>query len=227
MQLEVAEACWEGVQVQGSLLVRAASPLGHLELEDQSPSGPLLLSEQAANNAVAAGLSSFVPGVANNHHLRGLWRGAGSSASLAEEPVDPAYSQPCSGVSHLDAELLHCALPEGLPRLVYSPRAGRVRLHNVRVANRGVDWASKHNVYWRHKVARHEACRILLRGRSEFEARDVTLAGDLTFEVPDGYRMTVSVVPDGRWKAELTPLAEDTPPAGSGGTGCSRARPSS
>ena len=33
------------------------------------------------------------------------------------------------------------------------------------------------------QVARHESARIVLRGRSEFEAHDVTLAGDLLFEV--------------------------------------------
>lgn len=65
------------------------------------------------------------------------------------------------------------------------------------------------------QVDRHEACRVLLRGRSEFEARDVTLAGDLTFEVPDGYRMTVSPAGPGadKWRAELVPLDPYAPPS--------------
>ena len=37
-------------------------------------------------------------------------------------------------------------------RLVYSNRCGRVRLNNVTVQNKGVDWDSQDNVYWQHKV---------------------------------------------------------------------------
>ena len=37
-------------------------------------------------------------------------------------------------------------------RLVYSNRCGRVRLNNVTVQNRGVDYNHEHNVYWQHKV---------------------------------------------------------------------------
>eukprot|EP00887_Chlorella_sp_A99_P002643 scaffold6.g2643.t1 len=264
VQLEVAELCWEDVHVAGSLIVRAAVPLGHFEDTEQpaeaeagavvaglpapdaapnravgqQPSAAAAASspavqqpleqqgrgqqrwqqaEQAANSAVSAGLTAFSIGTANNHHLRGLWHGAGSSSAAAagveEEAQDPAYSQPCTGVSHLDSAMLACPECTAAPRLAYSDRAARVRLHRVRIANVGVDWAAKHNVYWRHKVARHEACRVLLRGRSEFEARDVILAGDLTFEVPDGYRMLVSATPDGRWKAELQPLPLDAPPS--------------
>ncbi len=40
----------------------------------------------------------------------------------------------------------------GSERLVYSHSCGRVRLHNVRVQNLGVDWASPRNVYWKHQV---------------------------------------------------------------------------
>lgn len=40
----------------------------------------------------------------------------------------------------------------GEPRLVYSDRCGRLRLRDVRVVNRGVDWEAPDNVYWRHKV---------------------------------------------------------------------------
>eukprot|EP00195_Chlamydomonas_chlamydogama_P008226 CAMPEP_0202904012 /NCGR_PEP_ID=MMETSP1392-20130828/27485_1 /ASSEMBLY_ACC=CAM_ASM_000868 /TAXON_ID=225041 /ORGANISM="Chlamydomonas chlamydogama, Strain SAG 11-48b" /LENGTH=184 /DNA_ID=CAMNT_0049591443 /DNA_START=25 /DNA_END=579 /DNA_ORIENTATION=+ len=77
-------------------------------------------------------------------------------------------------------------------RLVYSPRCGRVQLINVNVRNQGVDWSNPDNLYWKHQVARRETMRVVLRGQSEFEARDVTVTGDVTFEVPDGYRMVVT-----------------------------------
>lgn len=42
---------------------------------------------------------------------------------------------------------------------------------------------------------------------AEFEARDVTLAGDVTFEVPDGHRMLVTAGADGAPHVELQPLS--------------------
>ena len=41
--------------------------------------------------------------------------------------------------------------------LVYSSRCGRVRLHNVSVRNRGVDWKHPDNCYWQHQVGSLEA----------------------------------------------------------------------
>ena len=37
--------------------------------------------------------------------------------------------------------------------------------------------------------------------------RDVTLPGDLSFEVPDGHRMLVTAGPDGTPHVELQPLS--------------------
>lgn len=75
-------------------------------------------------------------------------------------------------------------------------RVGRARLERVCVRNRGlapVPAAAPPGVpapcHWKRNVPRLEACRVTLRGRSEFDARDVTIAGDVAFEVPDGYRM--------------------------------------
>eukprot|EP00850_Spirogloea_muscicola_P004579 SM000019S05123 [mRNA] locus=s19:1135365:1136547:+ [translate_table: standard] len=48
------------------------------------------------------------------------------------------------------------------------------------------------NVYWQHRVSRHEAARIVLHGSAEFEACNVTIEGQQTFEVPTGHRMRVS-----------------------------------
>ena len=58
-----------------------------------------------------------------------------------------------------------------------------MRLTGVVVRNAGVDWADAGNCYWRHRVARREAARIVLHGQAEFEASHVVLAGDQTFEV--------------------------------------------
>ncbi len=76
-------------------------------------------------------------------------------------------------------------------RLVFSDRCGRARLARVRVRNAGVDWAAPLNEWWRHRVARREACRVRLRGAAEFDAADVELSGDLEFDVPDGHRLLV------------------------------------
>eukprot|EP00210_Caulerpa_lentillifera_P005907 g5647.t1 len=74
-------------------------------------------------------------------------------------------------------------------RLLYSSHVGRVELKNVRVKNKGIDWSYDGNVYWKHEVSRKELCLIHLNGCSEFEARDVTLTGNLNFNVPDGHRL--------------------------------------
>lgn len=66
----------------------------------------------------------------------------------------------------------------GATKLAYSSRCGRVHLLNVSVENVGVDWHHPGNVYWRHQVQRHEACRIILHGRAEFEAYDCRIRGD-------------------------------------------------
>ena len=58
-----------------------------------------------------------------------------------------------------------------------------MRLTGVVVRNAGVDWADADNCYWRHRVARREAARIVLHGQAEFEASHVVLTGDQTFEV--------------------------------------------
>lgn len=67
---------------------------------------------------------------------------------------------------------------DGAGVLTYSCHNGRVHMMNVAVQNVGIDWHHPGNVYWQHKVQRHEACRIILRGRSEFEAYDCKIRGD-------------------------------------------------
>lgn len=84
----------------------------------------------------------------------------------------------------------------------------RISLENVKIINRGIDFANHHNVFWRHRVKRREACRIHLSGRSEFEARNVTLNGDHDFIVPDGYRMIVRYGEEGQIETDITPLGD-------------------
>lgn len=98
------------------------------------------------------------------------------------------------------------AAPGGDPQLVFSDRCGRVRLRNVAIRNAGVDWANPHNVFWRHRLARKESCRVVLHGSAEFEATDVELTGDLVFEVPDGFKMSVTAGADGRPLTSLEPI---------------------
>jgi hypothetical protein len=67
--------------------------------------------------------------------------------------------------------------------LTYSCHNGRVHMMNVAVQNVGIDWHHPGNVYWQHKVQRHEACQVILRGRSEFEAYDCKIRGDQVREL--------------------------------------------
>ena len=70
----------------------------------------------------------------------------------------------------------------------YDDRGGRVRLERCSFVNDGIDRDDPDNVWWRGQVARRGGCTVLLEGRSEFDARDVTVCGDHTFVVPDGWR---------------------------------------
>ena len=56
------------------------------------------------------------------------------------------------------------------------------------------------------QVQRHESCSIILHGQSEFEASDVTLRGNQSFDVRDGFKMTVSAGSHGTIKQSLEPL---------------------
>jgi hypothetical protein len=86
--------------------------------------------------------------------------------------------------------------------------AARIRLEDVTIVNEGI--SSPHfrtdspqdaeqegegegsaACFWKRAVDRKEACRIVLRGRSEFVARGVQLKGDVEWEVPEGYCMEV------------------------------------
>ncbi|XP_010257085.1 PREDICTED: UTP--glucose-1-phosphate uridylyltransferase 3, chloroplastic isoform X2 [Nelumbo nucifera] len=80
----------------------------------------------------------------------------------------------------------------GEPILIYGHRCGRCKLQNVKVLNRGIDWSSSENIYWKLDVQRFEALKVILHGNAEFEAKDVVLQGNHVFEVPNGYKMQIT-----------------------------------
>jgi hypothetical protein len=70
---------------------------------------------------------------------------------------------------------------------------GTAYLQNVTIKNRGIDWEEPH-CFWKGKYKHKERLEIILHGTGEFIAKDVELEGPMTFEVPDGFRMTVTSV---------------------------------
>lgn len=103
---------------------------------------------------------------------------------------------------------------DGEKILLYGKGCGRCQLQRVHIQNEGVDWKSKDNVYWQHKVSRLESVKIILHGNSEFEAQDVTLQGSHTFEVPNGFRMKVTESSNGI-VCVLHPLSTEAMASGS------------
>ena len=97
--------------------------------------------------------------------------------------------------------------------LHYGDQCARVRLSNVAVANAGVNYADESNVLWAGRVARTESCTITLEERSEFDAQDVTLAGNLSFHVPAGCRLTVTDGGNGHLRVEMSTLGPDEGPS--------------
>ncbi|XP_073009831.1 UTP--glucose-1-phosphate uridylyltransferase 3, chloroplastic [Typha latifolia] len=103
---------------------------------------------------------------------------------------------------------------KGDPMLQYGTRCGRCKLQRVRVLNKGINWNSPNNVYWKHDVERIETLKIILHGNAEFEATDVVLQGTHEFEVPNGYRM--SVIQDcAGFVVKLDPISDELMDSGS------------
>lgn len=92
-------------------------------------------------------------------------------------------------------------------------KCGRVRLRDVVVTNKGVDWAAQGTQTWSATLTRHESCSIIVEGDSEFCAKGVALDGDVKYVVPPGTRLELRPGPDGpndvaeRW----TDLTESAP----------------
>ncbi|WOK95503.1 UTP--glucose-1-phosphate uridylyltransferase 3, chloroplastic [Canna indica] len=100
------------------------------------------------------------------------------------------------------------------PILQYGQRCGRCKLQNVKILNRGIDWMSSDNVYWKHDVQRLETLKIILHGNAEFEATDVVLKGNHEFEVPNGYKMHI-ISDNSGFITKLDPIREEMMETGS------------
>lgn len=74
---------------------------------------------------------------------------------------------------------------------IISKQTGRCVLNNVKIRNQGIDW--KQSIpYWKGKFFRNEGVEIILKGRSEFIAEDMTFEGSHQFVVEDGCFMRVT-----------------------------------
>ncbi|XP_024970468.1 UTP--glucose-1-phosphate uridylyltransferase 3, chloroplastic isoform X2 [Cynara cardunculus var. scolymus] len=98
--------------------------------------------------------------------------------------------------------------------LQYGYRCARCKLENVKIRNKGIDWNSDKNLYWKHDVQRLEALKVVLHGNAEFEAVDVNLEGNHVFEVPDGYKMMVTSGNSGL-SVHLNPIRKEFMDSGS------------
>ncbi|MCB1135791.1 MAG: hypothetical protein KDK78_05955, partial [Chlamydiia bacterium] len=77
---------------------------------------------------------------------------------------------------------------DGEGHTVYDEDGGKCRLKNVRIENEGMDQEKQKDV-WRNDIVRKQALTIVLHGNAEFEAEDITITGNQSFEVPAGHRM--------------------------------------
>lgn len=93
--------------------------------------------------------------------------------------------------------------------LCYSNQTGRCTLKNVRVENEGIDWEEDH-LFWKHEVNRNAALKIVLHGTSSFWAEDVTLEGNQTIEVPDGFEI-IAYEKNGKLMFEKRPFEAKGP----------------
>ncbi len=146
--------------MQGSVLVHADAALGHIEQRPAPRGSSAASSRPLLDRLFTAGSGSQAGTMPPGSGSEGSGSSSSSSSSSGESSSS-GYSQPCDFSAPPS-----CEGGATEARLVFSQRCGRLRMHNVRVANRGVDWAHADNVWWRHSLTRHEACRILLHGMS-------------------------------------------------------------
>jgi UTP---glucose-1-phosphate uridylyltransferase len=73
----------------------------------------------------------------------------------------------------------------------YSHKTGKCMLKNVSIKNRGIHHKPE-SPYWKNHLKRHEACKIILQGHSEFFAENITFASNQTIIVPHGERWIAS-----------------------------------
>jgi hypothetical protein len=76
--------------------------------------------------------------------------------------------------------------------LNYSERAGRARLIDVRIRNRGIDEEVEQD-FWRQPLLHKEKCEITIESGGEFVAEKVIFEGDFSLHVPSGLRVTATM----------------------------------
>jgi UTP---glucose-1-phosphate uridylyltransferase len=74
--------------------------------------------------------------------------------------------------------------------LRFSKQVGSCILENVTVENKGVDWDYS-RPFWKMKLERRESVKIILKGKSQFIARNIHLKGSHLFIVEDGQIMEI------------------------------------
>ena len=84
----------------------------------------------------------------------------------------------------------------------YSQMTGKCFLKNVTVSNKGINRrATQH--YWKNRIKRFEALKIVLHGHSEFYAENVTFEGNHLIIVPDGERWIAKQGSEGRIEYQI------------------------
>jgi UTP---glucose-1-phosphate uridylyltransferase len=71
-----------------------------------------------------------------------------------------------------------------------SAHTGKCSLINVSVKNKGLE-SSQREPAWKRKTTRSEALHITLHGNAEFFAENVSLEGEMQFDVPNGHRLVI------------------------------------
>ena len=97
----------------------------------------------------------------------------------------------------------------GKPTSFDDDACGRCRLRGVAVRNAGVDWSAPDDEAWSATLTRSESCVVRLRGNAEFDARDVTLSGDVMYDVPAGWRLSLRPDTDERGGESLGAVREE------------------
>lgn len=79
--------------------------------------------------------------------------------------------------------------------LQYGKNLGKCTLKNVKIKNSGIDRFAD-NCYWKNEIKRFENLRITLHGNAELIAENVTFNGNFNLEVPNGHRLTATMLGD-------------------------------
>lgn len=85
-------------------------------------------------------------------------------------------------------DIIGCRDPQG--HIKYTSSVGRCLLRNVKINNKGIRRDAQ-NIYWKNKIVRDEAAKIIIHGNGELVAENLQLDGDFHIEVPSGQRLTL------------------------------------